>query len=74
MPQKCQIKLIKHDHSPEVIVVLDPRYDESYKAMYIDSHSIALKASRIAKFKIMTPKITVFLYDHKNIFLIFYLR
>ena len=24
---------IKHDHSPEVIVVLDPRYDISYKAL-----------------------------------------
>ena len=31
---------IKHDHSPEV--VLDPRYDSSYKALYIYSHSISL--------------------------------
>ena len=33
---------IKHVHSPEVIVVLDPRYDISYKAMYISTCSIAL--------------------------------
>ena len=26
---------IKHVHSPEVIVVLDPRYDQSYKALFI---------------------------------------
>ena len=33
-----------YDHSPVVIVVLDPRYDESYKALYtgIYSRSIAL--------------------------------
>ena len=33
---------IKHVHSPEVIVVLDHRYDLSYKALYISSCSIAL--------------------------------
>ena len=33
---------IKHVHSPEVIVVLDPRYDFSYKALYISTCSIAL--------------------------------
>ena len=33
---------IKHLHSPEVIVVLDPRYDLSYKALYISTCSIAL--------------------------------
>ena len=31
---------IKHDHSSKVIVVLDPRYDKSYKALYIYSRSI----------------------------------
>ena len=31
-------------HSPEVIVVLDPRYDLSYKALYISTCSIALTA------------------------------
>ena len=30
---------IKHVHSPEVIVVLDPRYDLSYKALYISTCS-----------------------------------
>ena len=34
---------IKHVHSLEVIVVLDPRYDLSYKALYISTCSIALK-------------------------------
>ena len=33
---------IKHVHSPEVIVVLDPRYDLSYKALYMSTCSIAL--------------------------------
>ena len=33
---------IKHVHSPEVIVVLDPRYNYSYKALYISTCSIAL--------------------------------
>ena len=33
---------IKNVHSPEVIVVLDPRYDLSYKALYISTCSIAL--------------------------------
>ena len=33
---------IKHDHSPVVIVVLDSRYDYSYKALYISTCSIAL--------------------------------
>ena len=35
---------IKHVHSPEVIVVLDPRYDLSYKSLYISTCSIALKS------------------------------
>ena len=34
---------IKHVHSPEVIVVLDHRYDLSYKALYISTCSIALR-------------------------------
>ena len=34
---------IKHVPSPEVIVVLDPRYDLSYKALYISTCSIALR-------------------------------
>ena len=38
---------IKHVHSPEVIVVLDPRYDLSYKALYISTCSIALKMEDI---------------------------
>ena len=33
---------IKHDRSPVVIVILDPRYDLSYKTLYIYSRSIAL--------------------------------
>ena len=33
---------IEHDHSPEVIVVLDPRYDYSYKGLYIYNSSIVL--------------------------------
>ena len=33
---------IKHDHSPVAIVLVDPRYHESYKALYIYSRSIAL--------------------------------
>ena len=33
---------IKHVHSPEVIVVLDPRYDLSNKVLYISTCSIAL--------------------------------
>ena len=33
---------IKHVNSPEVIVVLAPRYDLSYKALYISTCSIAL--------------------------------
>ena len=37
---------IKHVNSPEVIVVLDPRYDLSYKALYISTCSIALKFHR----------------------------
>ena len=36
---------IKRVHSPEVIVVLDPRYDLSNKALYISTCSIALKRS-----------------------------
>ena len=35
---------IKHVNSPEVIVVLDPRYDLSYKALYISTCSIALRS------------------------------
>ena len=38
---------IKHVHSPEVIVVLDPRYDLSYKALYISTCSIALKKNMV---------------------------
>ena len=38
---------IKHVHSPEVIVVLDPRYDLSYKALYISTCSIALRALKL---------------------------
>ena len=38
---------IKHVHSPEVIVVLDPRYDLSYKALYISTCSIALSDSGV---------------------------
>ena len=34
---------IKHVHSPEVIFVLDPRYDSSDKALYIYTCSIALR-------------------------------
>ena len=34
---------IKHVHSPEVMVVLDPRYILSYKALYISTCSIAFK-------------------------------
>ena len=36
----------KHVHSPEVIVVLDPKYDLSYKALYISTCSIALNNIR----------------------------
>ena len=36
---------IKHVHSPEVIVVLDHRYDLSYKALYITTCSIALNVN-----------------------------
>ena len=32
---------IKHDHSYELIVVLDPRYDKSYKALNTYSRRIA---------------------------------
>ena len=38
---------IKHVNSPEVIVVLDPRYDLSYKALYISTCSIALNKNII---------------------------
>ena len=38
---------IKHVHSPEVIVVLDPRYDLSYKALYISTCSIALTDNEV---------------------------
>ena len=41
---------IKHVHSPEVIVVLDPRYDLSYKALYISTCSIALIKVDIDRF------------------------
>ena len=36
---------IKHDHSAVAIVVVDPRYDYSYKALYIYSRCIALSIS-----------------------------
>ena len=38
---------IKHGHSPEVIVVLDLRYDKSHKVLYIYSRSIALNKRHI---------------------------
>ena len=38
---------IKHVHSPEVIVVLDPRYDLSNKALYISTCSIALSSNEL---------------------------
>ena len=41
---------IKHVHSPEVIVVLDPRYDLSYKAVYISTCSIALSKNEVASY------------------------
>ena len=41
---------IKHVHSPEVIVVLDPRYDLSYNALYISTCSIALKFKCYVKY------------------------
>ena len=31
----AHVNEIKNDHSPVVIVVLDPRYEKSYKALYI---------------------------------------
>ena len=40
---------IKHVHSPEVIVVLDPRYDLSYKALYISTCGIALNKVATSK-------------------------
>ena len=40
---------IKHVHSPEVIVVLDPRYDLSYNALYISTCSIALRREAVVK-------------------------
>ena len=43
---------IKHVHSPEVIVVLDSRYDLSYKALYISTCSIALTLDLIHTFMI----------------------
>ena len=39
----AQANEIKHDYSPEVILVLDSRYDLLYKALYIYSRSIALR-------------------------------
>ena len=45
---------IKHVHSPEVIVVLDPRYDLSYKALYISTCSIALSLLVILKKPLIT--------------------
>ena len=44
---------IKHVHSPEVIVVLDPRYDFSYKALHISTCSIALSYIRLQKTEYM---------------------
>ena len=32
---RAHVNDIKHGNSPVVIVVLDPRYDLSYKALYI---------------------------------------
>ena len=47
---------IKHDNSPVVIVVLDPRHDKSYKALYIYSRSIALMTLTAYKYtKDMNP-------------------
>ena len=42
---------IKHVHSPEVIVVLDSRYDLSYKVLYISTCSIALTGVSIERQK-----------------------
>ena len=39
---------IKHDHQPEVIVVFDSRYDESYKDLHIYSRSIAISVIILA--------------------------
>ena len=41
-----QANEIKHDNSPVVIVVLDPRYDYSYKALYIYNRNIALNQGK----------------------------
>ena len=49
---------IKHVHSPEVIVVLDPRYDLSNKALYISTCSIALR--------IIADNVIVFIYQEYN--------
>ena len=41
----AHVNEIKHNHSPVVIVVLDPRYDLSYKALYIYSRRIAFRST-----------------------------
>ena len=40
--QRNHANEIKHNHSLVVIVVLDPKYDESYKDLYTYSRSIVL--------------------------------
>ena len=59
---------IKHVHSPEVIVVLDPRYDLSYKALYISTCSIALR--EIYQSIVIVESIT---YCNKRLYKIEYL-
>ena len=54
---------IKHVHSPEVIVVLDPRYDLSYKALYISTCSIALTMKYITLQSVITEKVGLFLQN-----------
>ena len=53
---------IKHVHSPKVIVVLDPRYDLSYKALYISTCSIALTAA--VKSNVINITISVLIFTH----------
>ena len=62
---------IKHVHSPEVIVVLDSRYDLSYKALYISTCSIALiieSASRTLHVIMIyiVYKFSIFSSHHEN--------
>ena len=42
---EAHVNEIKHDFSPVVIVVLDARYDKSYKTLYIHTCSIALRGN-----------------------------